>query len=77
MTKNLEAQENPYAQEKIIGTFLPTNSIEVFDGIGEASSRTKIQEGYIRRCIRTGGRWRCWVFDIYSEVLFHSLLSRP
>ncbi len=68
MAEKIEAQGNSSTQEKIIGTFLPTNSIEVFGDIGEASARTKIQEGYIRMCIETGRKWRCWVFDIYSEA---------
>ena len=38
-----------------------------FPTIEDASSFTKIQKGYIRRCIDTGGKWRGWTFDLAED----------
>jgi hypothetical protein len=49
---------------KIYGFFLPTGKTVVFSGLEEASRTTRIQEGYIMRCIETGRKWKGWTFRL-------------
>lgn len=52
---------------KIIGICLSTKKTFVFENIKEASETSRIQPGYIMRCIRTGQKWKLWCFDEVND----------